>query len=529
MANTLSQTIEQLSKEKGIDPELVHRALEDAMVAAARKFFKTDEDLRASFDPETGTIEVFAVKEIVETVEDPDTQMSLEEALEIDETFEIGDYIEIPKPTVELGRIAAQTAKQVIVQKVREAEREIIFQEFSDQIGNVVNGIVRRYEGRDVILDIGRTEAILPYSEQSRNEQYTLGDRIRAVIIKVHRLSKGPQIVVSRTDPSLLVRLFEAEIPEVYDGTVVIKNAVREGGERAKVAVASRDDSVDPVGACVGMKGSRINAVIRELRGEKIDIIAYSDDIVEYTINALNPAKISKVLIKDPAAKVLEVIVPEDQLSLAIGRKGQNVRLASKLLGWEIDIKSDTEKKQEILTQMDQISQVAEEDPLAVLEDLDEDIEEILIDAQIDSVQKLASRTATNIANIAEIDQETASQIVASAVAFINRQKAQAESEQAQEAPEEVPAQSSELKAEEDTERPAGSEQVSLAGESGSEGSVEAERTGLDEAEEEQQEEKESESTDSTASSAAEDEEPKEKTEIIEEEKEEEDKEEKES
>ncbi|HLV00592.1 MAG TPA: transcription termination factor NusA, partial [Acidobacteriota bacterium] len=309
MANTLSQTIEQLSKEKGIDPELVHRALEDAMVAAARKFFKTDEDLRASFDPETGTIEVFAVKEIVETVEDPDTQMSLEEALEIDETFEIGDYIEIPKPTVELGRIAAQTAKQVIVQKVREAEREIIFQEFSDQIGNVVNGIVRRYEGRDVILDIGRTEAILPYSEQSRNEQYTLGDRIRAVIIKVHRLSKGPQIVVSRTDPSLLVRLFEAEIPEVYDGTVVIKNAVREGGERAKVAVASRDDSVDPVGACVGMKGSRINAVIRELRGEKIDIIAYSDDIVEYTINALNPAKISKVLIKDPAAKVLEVIV----------------------------------------------------------------------------------------------------------------------------------------------------------------------------------------------------------------------------
>ncbi|HLV00540.1 MAG TPA: hypothetical protein VKZ59_04700, partial [Acidobacteriota bacterium] len=217
------------------------------------------------------------------------------------------------------------------------------------------------------------------------------------------------------------------------------------------------------------------------------------------------------------------------QLSLAIGRKGQNVRLASKLLGWEIDIKSDTEKKQEILTQMDQISQVAEEDPLAVLEDLDEDIEEILIDAQIDSVQKLASRTATNIANIAEIDQETASQIVASAVAFINRQKAQAESEQAQEAPEEVPAQSSELKAEEDTERPAGSEQVSLAGESGSEGSVEAERTGLDEAEEEQQEEKESESTDSTALSAAEDEEPKEKTEIIEEEKEEEDKEEKES
>ncbi|MGW8181228.1 MAG: transcription termination factor NusA, partial [bacterium] len=324
MINTLSQTIDQLSKEKGIDPEIVHRALEDAMVAAARKFFKTEEDLQASFDPETGTIDVFAVREIVEELDDPNTQMSLEEALKIDETFEVGDFIEIPKPTLELGRIAAQTAKQVIVQKVREAEREIIFKEFSDQIGNVVNGIVRRYEGRDVILDIGRTEAILPFSEQCRNEEYTMGDRLRSVIIKVHGLSKGPQIVVSRADPSLLIRLFEGEIPEVYDGTVTIKNTVREGGERAKVAVASQDDTVDPVGACVGMKGSRINAVIRELRGEKIDIIAYSDDINEYTINALNPARISKVIIADPSVRVLEVIVPEDQLSLAIGRKGQN-------------------------------------------------------------------------------------------------------------------------------------------------------------------------------------------------------------
>jgi N utilization substance protein A len=355
MVNNLVQTIEQISKEKGIQPEVVYRALEDAMVAAARKYFKTEEDLHASFDPETGQIEVFAVKEIVETVENPDTQMSLEEALKIDETFEIGDVIEIPKPTLELGRIAAQTAKQVIVQKVREAEREIIHEEFSEQIGTVVNGIIRRFEGRDIILDVGRTEAILPLSEQSRNEQYNLGDRIRAVIINVHRLSKGPQIVVSRTDPRLLMRLFEAEIPEVYDGTVVIKNAVREGGERAKVAVASRDSSVDPVGACVGMKGSRINAVIRELRGEKIDIINYSDDVVEYAVNALSPARISRVLIADPVARVLEVIVPEDQLSLAIGRKGQNVRLASRLIGWEIDIKSEEAKRREVLEQMNQL------------------------------------------------------------------------------------------------------------------------------------------------------------------------------
>jgi transcription termination/antitermination protein NusA len=360
MVNNLVQTIEQISKEKGIEPEVVYRALEDAMVAAARKFFKTEEDLHASFDPENGQIEVFAVKEIVETVENAETQMSLEEALQIDDTFELGDVIEIPKPTVEFGRIAAQTAKQVIVQKVREAEREIIHEEFSVQKGNVVNGIIRRFEGRDIILDIGRTEAILPLNEQSRNEQYNLGDRIRSVIINVLRLSKGPQIVVSRTDPQLLKRLFESEIPEVYDGTVLIKGAVREGGERAKVAVASRDDSVDPVGACVGMKGSRINAVIRELRGEKIDIINYSADIIEYTTNALSPARIGRVLITDPEARILEVIVPEDQLSLAIGRKGQNVRLASRLVGWEINIKSEDAKKREVLEQMNQLKAPAD-------------------------------------------------------------------------------------------------------------------------------------------------------------------------
>ena len=418
MVNTLSQTIEQLSKEKGIDPEVVYRALEDAMVAAARKYFKTEEDLQASIDPETGTIDVFAVKEIVETVEDPATQMSLEEALKIDETFEIGDYVEMPKPALELGRIAAQTAKQVIVQKVREAEREIIFEEFSNQIGNVVNGIIRRFEGRDVILDIGRTEAILPFTEQSRNEQYSLGDRIRAVIIKVHRLAKGPQIVVSRTDPSLLIRLFEGEIPEVYDGTVVIKNAVREGGERAKVAVASNDDTVDPVGACVGMKGSRINAVIRELRGEKIDIISYSQDIVEYTINSLNPAKISRVLLTDPVAKVLEVIVPEDQLSLAIGRKGQNVRLASKLLGWEIDIKSEEEKKLEVLSQMNQLQGERPERPdipITELPGVGEAIRTRLEQVGITTVQELAAKSLEELLEIQCVGEKTAQRLKQSA------------------------------------------------------------------------------------------------------------------
>ncbi len=412
MSNLLSQSIEQISREKGINPEIIQEALEDAMVAAARKFFRTEEDLQARYDPETGTIDVFAVKKIVEEVSDDTLEMSLKEALSVDETFELDDYVEIPKPTVDLGRIAAQTAKQVIFQKVREAEREIIFEEFSGQIGQLVNAIVRRSEGRDIIFDIGRTEAVLPYSEQCQNEEYKPGDRVRAVIIKVHRLSRGPQIVVSRSDPSLLIRLFEMEIPEVYDNTVVIKNAVREGGERAKVAVATRDDAVDPVGACVGMKGSRINAVIRELRGEKIDIIKYSDDIVDYTTNALNPARISKILVVEPVAKILEVIVPEDQLSLAIGRKGQNVRLASKLLGWEINIKSAEEKKQEIMSQLEELSAPSEDSSLANLKGVGEKTQSRLREAGVESIQELASKSVEDLAEIPRLGPKTAQRLI---------------------------------------------------------------------------------------------------------------------
>jgi len=424
MANILSQTIEQISKEKGIEPEVIQHALEDAMVAAAKKYFKTAEELQARYDPETGTIDVFAVKQIVETVTNSETEMSLEEALSIDESFQVGEFVEIPKPTLELGRIAAQTAKQVIFQKVREAEREIVFDEFSGQVGQLVNGIVRRFEGRDLILDMGKTEALLPMSEQSRIEQYKQGDRVRAVIVKVHKLSKGPQIIVSRTDPSLLVRLFEMEIPEVYDGTVQIKAAVREGGERAKVAVASRDDAVDPVGACVGMKGTRINAVIRELKGEKIDIIEYSEEIVEYTMNALNPAKISKVLVVDPSSKILEVIVPEDQLSLAIGKKGQNVRLASRLLGWQIDIKSEEEKKKEILSQMENLEPEQPENPVEELPGVGEKTLARLQEAGIASVQALASQTIEQLIQIPGIGEKTAQKLVAQAQASLSGEEA---------------------------------------------------------------------------------------------------------
>jgi N utilization substance protein A len=423
MSNALSQSIEQLSREKGVESKVIYEALEDAMAAAARKHFRTEEDLQARYDPLNGTIEVFAVKRIVEEVEEEETEMALSEAMQYDDSFEVGDYLEIPKPPLELGRIAAQTAKQVIFQKVREAERENVFEEYSGQIGQVVHGIVRRFEGGNLVLDIGRSEAVLPYSEQARTEEYRMGDRVRAVIIKVHRLSKGPQIVVSRADPSLLIRLFEAEIPEVYDHTVIIKNAVREAGERAKVAVSSRDDNVDPVGACVGMRGSRINAVIRELRGEKIDIIQYSDDIVEYTINALNPARIAKVLIQDPLDKVLEVIVPEDQLSLAIGRKGQNVRLGSKLLGWEINIKSEEDKKREILAQMEQLAAQALQAPrpdLEELEGLGEKTRIRLEEAGVQTIEELSTRSVEDLSNISMIGEESALKILALAEAWVH-------------------------------------------------------------------------------------------------------------
>ena len=259
--------------------------------------------------------------------------------------------IEFPKRTDVLGRIAAQTAKQVIFQKVREAERENIFAEYNQRIGEVINSTVKRFENGDLIVEIGRVEAVLPRKEQSRAESYTPGERIRAVIKGVSRSAKGPQIVLSRTDPALLIKLFEQEVPEIYDGTVMIRGAVREAGDRAKVAVYSRERDVDPVGACVGMKGTRVQAIIRELRGEKIDIVEWSDDSVVFVTNALSPAKVPRVSIVDDADRVMEVVVEDKQLSLAIGKKGQNVRLAAKLTGWRIDIKSEEEKRREVEAQ----------------------------------------------------------------------------------------------------------------------------------------------------------------------------------
>jgi N utilization substance protein A len=346
--NPLLQQIDAIAKEKGVEPEIIINAVQDALEAAARKRYKT-EALRARFNQETGQLELYAVKKIVDEVTDTSTQISLAEAQELyGDEAEVDMEIEFPRPTEDLGRIAAQTAKQVIFQKVREAERENVYAEYSQRVGEVVNGMVKRFENGDIIVELGRVEAVLPRKEQSRAENYTVSDRVRAVIRGVNRSAKGPQVVLSRTDPALLIKLFEQEVPEIYDGTVMIRGAVREAGDRAKVAVYSRERDVDPVGACVGMKGTRVQSIIRELRGEKIDIVEWSDDPILFVTNAISPAKVQRVSIVDDAEKVMEVIVEDKQLSLAIGKKGQNVRLAAKLTGWKIDIKSEEEKRREI-------------------------------------------------------------------------------------------------------------------------------------------------------------------------------------
>src|SRR6186713_901004 len=354
MATELQQMIDVVAKDKGIDPGIVIGAIEDAYLAASRKVFKGDEDLRTRFNLETGLVELYAVKLIVPEVANQAREISLGEAQELyGDEAEIGMEIEFPKETEKLGRIAAQTAKQVIAQRVREAEREKIHGEFSGRIGEVVTAMVKRFESGDIIAEIGRIEAQIPRKEQSRAENYAIGDRVRAVIKAVSKNAKGPQVILSRTDPALLIKLFEQEVPEIYDGTVMIRGAVREAGDRAKVAVFSRERDVDPVGACVGMKGTRVQSIIRELRGEKIDIVEWSDDPISLVTNALSPAKVQRVSIVDDKERVVEVVVEDKQLSLAIGKKGQNVRLAAKLTGWRIDIKSEEEKRREIEAQFE--------------------------------------------------------------------------------------------------------------------------------------------------------------------------------
>src|SRR5438067_5998530 len=381
------------------------------MLIAARKHYRTNEDYVADMDPKTGAIKLYAVKKVVEAVEDPVHEMTMGEARRIDPSAEVGSEVRIQKKTDALGRISAQTAKQVIFQKVREAERDTVFQEYSGRTGELVNCTIKRVEGPDYMLDLGKTEAKLPKKEQSRLEGYSVGDRVRCVIKLVDKSSKGPGVLVSRAAPELVMRLFEQEVPEIYDGTVSIRGCAREAGERTKIAVQSRDRDVDSVGACVGMKGMRVQSIIRELRGEKIDIIEYSEDSVVFATHALSPAKVSRISILDPLEKHMEVIVDDSQLSLAIGKKGQNVRLAAKLLGWKLDIKSEEEKRQEVESQMAAL--VAPGAPVSVLIEygLAENIVEKLLGAGIGSVEKLGSMTPEQLEEIQGIGPEMVGRI----------------------------------------------------------------------------------------------------------------------
>jgi len=413
MSSELFQTIEMIGREKGIDPDVIIQAVEEAYAAASRKYLRSKEDFGARFDRDSGQFVVFSRQTVVTEDElmDPHTEITVEEAREIRPDAEVGTVIETVKEGIDvpLTRIAAQAAKQVIYQKVKEAEREIVWREYGDRIGELLTGQVKRFDRGDMIVDLGRTEGIIPRREQSRAEHYNPGDRIRAVLVNVERLGKGPQLTLSRASELLVKKLFEMEVPEIYDGTVLIVSVARDAGERTKMAVRSKDRDVDPVGACVGMKGSRVQAVIRELRGEKIDIVQYDEDAALYVRHALNPASINRVSVRDYETREMEVIVSEDQLSLAIGKRGQNVRLASKLVGWKLDIKSEAEKKAEIEAEMERMAQASRE--LSSLPGIAQSTVARLLDAGFRSIEEICLASLDDLTSIEGISEDEAIEI----------------------------------------------------------------------------------------------------------------------
>ncbi len=437
---SIGQSIEALVSEQGIDRDLVIEAMKEAVKAAARKQFKTQDktgdSIQVDWNMEDGTIEISAQKEVVSQVENPSSELSLEEAQELaGDEVELGDLLLIPMPTEELGRIAAQTAKQILVQKVREAIREKVYDEYVDKIGTLINGTVKRFERGDMIVDLGNNlEALVPKRDhQARSEMWNQGERIRVVIADVSKDLKGQQIIASRTSPELLKRLFEMEVPEIYDDTVVIKSAVREPGDRAKIAVSSNEKDVDPVGACVGMKGSRVQAIIKELRGEKIDIIEWSDEPSVFAANALSPAKVSQVRITDINNRKMEVIVNEDQLSLAIGKRGQNVRLATRLVGWDIDIVSEELLKREIALQMGKMMASGEAVPITALQGVTAGQAADLKAKGIADVESLAATSVDDLVDILDLSLDAAEKIIGSAKAIVDARNAQSETEESEE------------------------------------------------------------------------------------------------
>lgn len=369
-----------LEKEKGIDKDILIEALEAALISAYKKNFKSAANVRVDLNEEAGSMKVFAQKEIVDEVTDPHQQISLAEAQEINPRYEVEDVVEVEVTPRDFGRIAAQAAKQVVTQRVREAERGIIYNEYLDREDDIMNGTIQRMDGRFIYVNLGKIEAKLPESECMPTETYRVHDRIKVYVTKVENTNKGPSVFVSRTHPGLLKRLFEMEVPEIYDGTVEVKSVTREAGDRSKISVYAEDPEIDPVGSCVGQKGQRVQTIVDELKGEKIDIVEWSDDPVIYVSNALSPSKVLKVLV-DEEEKATTVIVPDYQLSLAIGKRGQNARLAAKLTGWKIDIKSETEAKEEGLLeeedQQDNLDSLEYDDGLGnedSFEHMDEDL-----------------------------------------------------------------------------------------------------------------------------------------------------------
>ncbi|MDZ4380881.1 MAG: transcription termination factor NusA [Parvibaculum sp.] len=415
----LLQIADAVAREKSIDREVVIEAMAEAIQKAARSRYGAENEIRARINPQTGEIRLVRLLEVVEQVENDAVQIEVKAAQRRNPAAQVGDLIEDELPPVDFGRIAAQTAKQVIVQKVRDAERERQYEEYRDRIGEIVNGIVKRVEYGNVIVDLGRGEAIVRRDELLPRETFRNGDRVRAYIYDVRREQRGPQIFLSRSHPQFMAKLFGQEVPEIYDGIIEIKAVARDPGSRAKIAVLSNDSSIDPVGACVGMRGSRVQAVVNELQGEKIDIIQWSPDAATFIVNALAPAEVVKVVLDEDAQRI-EVVVPDDQLSLAIGRRGQNVRLASQLTGWDIDILTEAEESER--RQAEFLSRTT---IFAEALDVDEMIAQLLASEGFASIEEVAYVDLDEIAGIEGFDEDTAQEIQSRALEFIDRQNAE--------------------------------------------------------------------------------------------------------
>jgi N utilization substance protein A len=415
MITELIRVIDQVSREKGVEREVLIKTIEEAVRAAARKKLGQNYDLEVSFNEEMGEIEIFEFKEVVEKVENENIEISLEEAKEIDPESEVGDSLGIKMDTDLLGRIAAQSAKQVIMQRLREAERDIVYDDYKDRRGEIIHGIAQRFDKGAIIVNLGRTEAELPVKEQIPKESYKQGDRVRAYILDVKQFSRGPQIILSRTHPNFLSALFENEVPEISEGIVKVVQVAREPGSRAKIAVTSKDGDVDPVGACVGMKGSRVQAVVQELRGEKIDIVTWDPDPAKFICNALAPAEIVRVIV-DENNQTMEVVVPDDQLSLAIGKRGQNVRLASKLSGWNLDVTSETNYNDALKQAYNSLLQ---------LDGVGEATASNLYQHGFRSVEEVAQSSVSDLMQVGGIGEEKARKIIGSAKLGVEAKKAE--------------------------------------------------------------------------------------------------------